>query len=134
MAPTNRDPGGTRLPVGLLVALAGSLGAIARYGVDYYAGQRMAPHHQVPATLAVNIAGALLLGLLVGVHPHDGRVRIVLGVGFLGAFTTFSTLAFQSYHYLDTGSYARAAALPVVTVVIGVAAVALGVTVGHRLA
>ncbi len=120
------------MPVGLLVALAGGLGALARYGVDSIAGQRMAPHHQVPATFAVNIAGALLLGLLVGVHPHDGRVRIVLGVGFLGAFTTFSTLAYQSYHYLDAGSYARAAALPLATVVIGVAAVAAGVAVGHR--
>jgi CrcB protein len=122
------------MPVGLLVALAGSLGALARYGVDYYAGQRMAPHHQVPATFAVNILGALLLGLLVGVHPHDGRVRIVLGVGFLGAFTTFSTLAYQSYHYLDSANYARAAALPIATVAVGVAAVALGVAVGQRVA
>jgi fluoride exporter len=122
------------MPVGLLVALAGSLGAFARYGIDYVAGQRMAPHHQVPATLAINIAGALLLGLLVGVHPHDGRVRIVLGVGFLGAFTTFSTLAFQTYHYLDAANYMRAAALPVATVVIGVAAVAAGVAIGHRVA
>lgn len=122
------------MPVGFFVALAGSLGALARYGVDYFAGQRMAPHHQVPATFAVNIAGALLLGLLVGVHPHDGRVRIVLGVGFLGAFTTFSTLAYQTYHYLDASNYARAAALPVASVVVGVAAVALGVAVGHRLA
>jgi fluoride exporter len=121
------------MPVGLFVALAGSLGALARYGADYYAGQRMAPHHQVPATFAVNITGALLLGLLVGLHPHDGRVRIVLGVGFLGAFTTFSTLAFQSYHYLDAGSYARAAALPLASVVVGVAAVAVGVAAGHRL-
>jgi CrcB protein len=121
------------MPVGLLVALAGSLGALARYGVDHYAGQRMAPHHQVPATFAVNIAGALLLGLLVGVHPHDGRVRIVLGVGFLGAFTTFSTLAYQTYHYLDTGSYLRAAVLPAATVLIGVAAVAAGIAAGHRL-
>ena len=74
------------------------------------------------------------LGLLVGVHPHDGRVRIVLGVGFLGAFTTFSTLVYQTYHYLDASNYARAAALPVASVVVGLAAVALGVAAGHRLA
>jgi fluoride exporter len=121
------------MPVGLLVALAGSLGALARYGVDYYAGQRMAPHHQVPATFVVNLAGALLLGLLVGIHPADGRVRVVLGVGFLGAFTTFSTLAYQTYHYLDAASYLRAAALPIATVVLGVAAVAAGIAAGHRL-
>jgi CrcB protein len=120
------------MPVALFVALAGSLGAVARYGVDYYAGQRMSPNHQVPATLAVNIVGALLLGLLVGLHPHDGRVRIVLGVGFLGAFTTFSTLAYQSYHFLDGSHYLRAVALPVVSVLLGVSAVAVGVALGHR--
>jgi len=121
------------MPVAFFVAVAGALGASARYAADYYAGQRMAPNHQVPATLAVNITGALLLGLLVGLHPHDGRLRIVLGVGFLGAFTTFSTLAFQSYHYLDTGEYARALALPLASLVVGVAAVAAGVYAGHRL-
>jgi CrcB protein len=114
------------------VALFVGLGAVARYGVDYYAGQRMSPNHQVPATLAVNIVGALLLGLLVGLHPHDGRVRIVLGVGFLGAFTTFSTLAYQSYHFLDGSHYLRAVALPVVSVLLGVSAVAVGVALGHR--
>jgi fluoride exporter len=68
----------------------------------------------------------------VGLHPHDGRIRIVVGVGFLGAFTTFSTLAFQSYHYLDAGQYLRAMGLPVLSVLLGVAAVAVGVAVGHR--
>lgn len=120
------------MPIALFVALAGGLGAAARYGVDYYAGQRMAPNHQVPATLLVNITGALLLGLLVGLHPHDGRVRIVIGVGFLGAFTTFSTLAYQSYHYLDAAQYLRAVGLPVLSVLLGVAAIAVGIAVGHR--
>jgi CrcB protein len=120
------------MPLGLFVAIAGALGALARYGVDDVFGDHMAPNHQVPATLFVNLLGSLLLGLLVGVHPHDGRVRVVLGVGFLGAFTTFSTLAYQTYHGLDTTGSARALLLPLVSVVAGVLAVAVGIAVGQR--
>jgi CrcB protein len=122
------------MPLGILVAIAGALGAVARYGVDDIFGDHMASNHQVPATLFVNVLGSLLLGLLVGVHPHDGRIRIVLGVGFLGAFTTFSTLAYQTYHGLDTTGSARALLLPLVSVVAGVLAVALGVAAGQRMA
>jgi CrcB protein len=120
------------MPLGLFVAIAGALGALARYGVDDVFGDHMAPNHQVPATLFVNLLGSLLLGLLVGVHPHDGRVRVVLGVGFLGAFTTFSTLAYQTYHGLDSTGSARAPLLPLVSVVAGVLAVAVGIAVGQR--
>ena len=119
------------MPLGILVAIAGACGAVARYGIDNLFGDHMAPNHQVPATLFINVLGSLLLGLLVGIHPHDGRIRIVLGVGFLGAFTTFSTLAFQTYHGLDT-SGTRALMLPLVSVVAGVLAVALGVAAGQR--
>lgn len=120
------------MPLGLFVAIAGALGALARYGVDDVFGDHMAPNHQMPATLFVNLLGSLLLGLLVGVHPHDGRVRVVLGVGFLGAFTTFSTLAYQTYHGLDTTGSARALLLPLVSVAAGVLAVAVGIAVGQR--
>ena len=66
------------MPIGL--AVAGGAGAFSRYALDYLAGDHLDPHHQVYVTLAVNVVGSLLLGLLIGVHP-DGRTRIVLGVG-----------------------------------------------------
>ena len=120
------------LPLGIFIAAAGALGALARYSVDNVFGDHMAPNHQVPATLCVNLLGSLLLGLLVGIHPHDGRIRLVLGVGFLGAFTTFSTLAYQTYHSLDTTGSPRALLLPLVSVTAGVLLVGAGVAVGHR--
>jgi fluoride exporter len=120
------------MPTGLAVALAGGAGAFARYALDYYAGDRLEPHHQVYVTLAVNIGGSLLLGLLIGIHP-DGRTRIVLGVGFLAAFTTFSTLVAQMYHAIDAGRYATSVALPMISLVAGLVALLIGVTAGRTL-
>lgn len=120
------------MPTGLAVALAGGLGAFARYALDYCAGDRLDPHHQVYVTLAVNIAGSLLLGLLIGVHP-DGRTRVVLGVGFLAAFTTFSTLVAQVYHAVDAGRYATSVALPLISLLAGLAALSIGVVAGRTL-
>jgi fluoride exporter len=120
------------MPIGLAVALAGSLGASARYALDYYAGNRMEPHHQVYVTFLINIAGSFLLGTVIGAHP-DGRVRIILGVGFLGSFTTFSTLVAQVYHHLDRAQYANAVLLPLLSVVVGVVAVYAGILAGRQL-
>jgi fluoride exporter len=121
------------MPTGLAVALAGGAGAFVRYALDCYAGDRLEPHHQVYVTLAVNVAGSLLLGLLIGVHP-DGRTRVVLGVGFLAAFTTFSTLVAQVYHAVDAGRYATSVALPLITLVAGLVALSIGVVAGRTFA
>jgi CrcB protein len=121
------------MPTGLAVALAGGLGAFARYVLDYYAGDQLEPHHQVYVTLAVNVFGSLLLGLLIGVHP-DGRIRVVLGVGFLAAFTTFSTLVAQMYHAVGAGRYATGAALPLISLAAGLVALSIGVAAGRTFA
>lgn len=120
------------MPIGLAVALAGGLGTFSRYVLDYYAGDHLEPHHQVYVTLAVNIAGSLLLGLLIGTHP-DGRLRLIVGVGFLAAFTTFSTLVAQVYHAMDGGQYATGMILPVTSVLAGVVTLWLGVLAGRTL-
>jgi CrcB protein len=120
------------MPIGLAIALAGGAGAFSRYALDYYAGDHFEPHHQVYVTLAVNVLGSLLLGMLIGVRP-DGRTRLVLGVGFLAAFTTFSTLVAQMYHAADAGKYATSVALPLITIVAGLLTLALGVAAGRAL-
>ena len=121
------------MPIGLAVALAGGMGAFTRYLFDYYAGDHLEPHHQVYVTFAVNLIGSLLLGLLIGTHP-EGRMRIILGVGFLASFTTFSTLVGQIYHALDRAHYATALILPMASLAFGVALLVAGVVAGRAIA
>ena len=84
--------------IALAIAGAGALGAPARYLVE----RALARHfgHGFPwGTTAVNLAGSLVLGLLVGMvefHHWQADVLRVGGVGFVGAFTTFSTFAVES--------------------------------------
>lgn len=77
-----------------LVGAAGALGALARYWIGTAIGVRSFPW----ATLAINVLGSFLLGFVLG-GPGAGRwsptTTTAVSVGFLGAFTTFSTLAFD---------------------------------------
>ncbi|HEX8348048.1 MAG TPA: CrcB family protein, partial [Actinoplanes sp.] len=77
----------------LLVMLGGAVGALARYAAD-----RMLPAWEIPlATLIVNVAGSFLLGFLAGAGSAvPGPVGALLGTGFCGALTTWSTFAFQT--------------------------------------
>ena len=118
------------MPLGLAVALAGAAGALARYGVDTLARSRLSPGHQTFATLAVNVTGSLLLGYLIGAHPGE-RLRVVVGVGLLASFTTFSTLVAQTYRALDDAQYVTALALPALSVLAGLAMLAAGVALGR---
>jgi CrcB protein len=76
------------------VALLGSAGALARYGLDT-ALQRASSTRFPVGTLAVNTCGCLILGLLVGLSVV-GDTLVLVGTGFLGSFTTFSTWMLES--------------------------------------
>jgi len=86
------------------LALAGGLGAAARFVVD--TGVSRGPARLPLGTLVVNVTACLLLGALTGwllAHPgHDG-VRGVLGVGFLGGYSTFSTASVEAARLLLAG-------------------------------
>ena len=116
------------------MAVAGGLGSLARYAV----GGALAPAStRWPwGTLVVNVVGAALIGLVVAVcaaRPDGGRERVVLATGFLGGFTTFSSLALETVELLDRRAFATAAAYVVVTLVAGVAACAAGLALGAAL-
>ena len=88
----------------LLVALAGGLGAVTRFVVDAEIGHRGS---RLPlGTAAINVSGSLLLGLLTGwwsFHTGDTAVRALLGVGFLGGYTTFSTARVEAARLARAG-------------------------------
>ena len=76
----------------VLVALAGAAGALTRWGIGSVVGTRSFPW----ATLAVNVAGSFALGWVLAGDRWSVTATTAVTVGFLGAFTTFSTFAFEA--------------------------------------
>jgi CrcB protein len=115
---------------GLAVALAGGLGTLARYGVQAFVVRR--GDWPLPAaTFAVNVVGSLLLGyLLVRLSGH-AWLRAVVGVGFLGGFTTFSTLAFELHRLVEGRAFGLAFAYAIGSILAGLAAAALGALIAR---
>ncbi|HEV8688483.1 MAG TPA: CrcB family protein [Gaiellaceae bacterium] len=118
------------------IGVAGALGAVARYGLDGVVSRRW-PTAFPWGTLVVNVTGAFLLGLVFTVLAEHLTVapwvRSSLTIGFLGAYTTFSTLAFESYRLLEDGAAGLAFANMAVSVTAGLAAVYAGIVVGRAL-
>jgi fluoride exporter len=115
----------------LAVALLGGAASLARFLLDAAIGERLAG--PFPAgTLAVNLSGAVVLGLLAGAALHGAALTIVAGGG-LGSYTTFSTWMFESQRLGEAGE-ARLLWLNVgASLLAGLAAVALGHWLGGLL-
>ena len=111
------------------VAIAGAAGALARYGMTVLIG-RPAPGAFPWATLFVNVSGSLVLGFLVAFFTErivpDASVRTALTVGFLGAYTTFSTFSIETFRLLQEGAVAIAGVYVVASVLAGLGAVYVG--------
>ena len=111
----------------LLVAIAGALGAVCRYGLGLAVGPAGSPW----ATFGINVGGSFLLGVLVAAVPvPDGAVRVAIGTGFLGAFTTFSTLSLESLTLARDGHVGVAAGYALASLALGVGAAAAGLLLG----
>ncbi len=112
----------------LLVALGAALGAPLRYLVDRTVQRR---HDSVfPwGTLTVNVVGSFLLGLIVA--TLDGRWLILLGTGFCGALTTYSTFGYETVRLVQDRARLYALLNIVVSVVAGLGAALTGTLVGH---
>lgn len=92
--------------IGLLIAVAGGLGAVCRFLLDTWIGHRSKGSPVPLGTLVINVTGAFLLGLLTGwwmVHTGDPGWKPVLGTGFLGGYTTFSTASVEAARLTRAG-------------------------------
>jgi CrcB protein len=120
----------------VLVGLGGFAGAVLRWLVDGWVSERN-PTAFPLGTLAINLTGSFVLGVLFAwviernVLPPD--VRLPLMVGFLGAYTTFSTFMLESWRLVEEGSWGLATANLVGSVALGLVAVVLGLAVGRAL-
>lgn len=120
----------------LLVGAAGGLGAVARFMLDGVVRSRFAT--AIPwGTVAINVVGSGLLGLLVGsglaggMHPD---IEVIAGVGFLGGFTTFSTASVETVRLLQSGRVGRGLINALGTAALALLAAGAGVGVGFLLA
>jgi fluoride exporter len=118
----------------LLVAVAAALGAAARYTLQVTIESRW--RGPVPwGTWVVNVVGSFALGLLVGVADRwglDDDATTVLGSGVLGAFTTFSTYAYESVRLLQRQRYAAAVSNAAGSLGLAIVAAAAGLTLGSH--
>jgi CrcB protein len=118
------------------IAIAGAVGALARYGVDGLISRRQTGAFPW-GTFAVNITGSFALGLVFtlaterwGLAPW---LRSALTIGFLGAYTTFSTLTLETYRLAADRALALAAANVLGSCAAGLVAVYLGIVLARSL-
>ena len=121
----------------LLVAIGGAFGAICRYLLGVQAMRAFGPGFPY-GTLGANVLGGLLMGVLVGVLALKGgadqeRWRLLLGVGVLGGFTTFSSFSLETALMIERRTYGLAAAYSLASVVLSVGALFAGLLLMRRL-
>lgn len=120
----------------LWVALGGAAGSVARYGLGVQAG-RWLGHGWPYGTFIANVFGGLMMGVLAGWLAHRGgadqeRWRLLLGVGVLGGFTTFSAFSLETALMIERREWAPAAAYAGLSAVLAVAAVFAGLWLSRR--
>ncbi len=110
------------------IAIAGAAGAPARYLLDGYVQARAGSHLPL-GTLVINVSGSLVLGFLTGLalyHAFPATPKTVLGTGFCGAYTTFSTFAYETVRLAEERERARAFKYALASLVVPALAAAAG--------
>jgi CrcB protein len=119
----------------LIVGLGGFLGACARYWVSGWAAQKWGASFPF-GTLVINLTGSFVLGLFLAATTQrlliDPRWRLFLAIGFLGAYTTFSTYTYESVQLLLTSNWWSGIANLLISNLLGVLASVLGIALGRR--
>lgn len=122
----------------LIVFLGGGFGAVCRYlfgvGVVRLSGPAQGPL----ATFMINVLGSFLMGVLIGFLTRTtgaaDRWRLLLGVGVLGGFTTFSSFSLEAVMMIERKAYALAAVYIVGSVVLGLLGLMVGLMLMRRAA
>lgn len=120
----------------VLIGLGGFAGAISRYVLDGFVAERTAGGFPW-GTLAVNASGTFVLGLVFAMTTErailPAEIRGPLMIGYLGAYTTFSTYMLESYRLIEGGAWGYALANLGGSVAVGVVAVVAGLVIGRAI-
>jgi CrcB protein len=119
-----------------LVFLGGGFGSVCRYlfGVGW---GRLGIKFPFPPTFGINVLGGLLMGLLIGwlslrAGAEQARLRLLLAIGVLGGFTTFSSFSLETVLMIERKDYALAAAYAVGSALFAILAVMLGLFIARK--
>ncbi len=119
----------------LSVAVGGAIGALARYGLNLLFAKTFAPFPF--ATFFINITGSFLIGFLLifsqDKFPANENLRLLIIVGFLGAYTTFSTFEFETFELLQAKQSLLAILYVSLSFAVGLTAVFSGALMARRL-
>ncbi len=113
------------------VFLGAGLGGVLRYAVALWVARHFSTHFPL-ATFLVNVTGCLLIGLALPLIGQRETARLLLVVGVLGGYTTFSTFGFETYRAIRDGMTGLALFYAASSVLSGLAAVWLGVWMARR--
>lgn len=113
----------------LIIGLGGFLGAVSRYMVALWIGQRWGRTFPL-GTFVVNISGSFLISFLMSLFTEkfmvSPQVRLFMVVGFIGAYTTFSTFEYETGNLVKDGEWSIALANVILSVIAGFAALKFG--------
>ncbi len=118
----------------LLIGLGGFFGAIARFYTTKWTNMLMGD--KIPfGTVAVNVIGSFVLGLVVTLSVEkmvvSEDIKLLTGVGFLGAFTTFSTFSVETVYLVEEGAYIPALAYVSLNLIVAVFAAFAGILIAR---
>jgi len=120
---------------GLAIAAGGAAGAVCRWMVGLACGRLFGTRFPV-GTMVINLTGSFFLGwfatLAAGRLTVSDTARLAIAVGFVGAYTTFSTFMFESIALWDNGALFKAMLNLVASIVLGLSAVRLGMALAGR--
>jgi CrcB protein len=113
----------------IIIGIGGFLGAITRYGVALWIGQRWGRSFPL-GTFVINVSGSFIIGLLMSLLTErfmaNPQWRLLLVVGFLGAYTTFSTFEYETGTLIKDGEWLIAMLNVTLSVIVGFIALKLG--------
>jgi len=116
----------------LLLSVAGGVGAVVRFIVDGFLRAHLKTTFAW-ATTIINVSGSLVLGFLTGLtveHLVSTDISYVIGTGFLGGYTTFSTASYETVQLIKKGRYGESFISGVVMLILALAAAGIGLWIG----
>ena len=122
------------LPFVTFVGLAGAIGAVSRYLLGRFVAERVSSQFPL-GTLLINLTGAFLIGLLFSLAGHkviSTSEQVILATGFLGGYTTFSTMSWEGVQLARGGKTLGSLLYLGGSLALGLVCAALGLVVGGR--